>query len=84
MKLAPLDTFSRLRAVSLVTRSVPVWPFWRLRMRPVSSRGISSTEPCFVSGCTSIAYPTVIERVSAIAARNSLELVSVSHRGVAT
>jgi superfamily II DNA or RNA helicase len=36
--------------VSLVTRSVPVSPFWRLWMRPVSSHGLSSTEPCFVSG----------------------------------
>ena len=39
MKFAPLDTFSRLRTVSLVTRSVPVSPFWRLWMRRVSSRG---------------------------------------------
>jgi len=50
MKLAPLDTFLRLRMVSLVTRSVPASPFWRLWMRPVSSRGLSSTEPCFISG----------------------------------
>jgi hypothetical protein len=35
MKFAPLDTFSRLRTGSLVTRSVPVSPFWRLWMRPV-------------------------------------------------
>ena len=38
MRFAPLDTFSQLRTVSLVTRSVPVSPFWRLWMRPVSSR----------------------------------------------
>ncbi len=34
MKFAPLDAFSRLRTVSLVTRSVPASPFWRLWMRP--------------------------------------------------
>jgi hypothetical protein len=44
MKLAPLDAFSRLRMVSLVTRSVPASPFWRLWMRPVSSRRLSSPD----------------------------------------
>jgi hypothetical protein len=40
MKFAPLDTFSRLRTVSLVTRSLPVSPFWRLWMR----RGLAPPE----------------------------------------
>ena len=48
MKFAPLDTFQGC-GCCFGDAAVPVSPFWRLWMRLVSSRGLSSTEPCFVS-----------------------------------